>query len=422
MKTGMAEVVITPPVGVRMSGYADRTAGSTGVLDELYARTLVLETGGRLMALVACDLLGLDLPIVTAIRERVSAQCRLPAGQVMITATHTHCGPDLDYLTETEIDELVSRIAGSVTAALAARREATIGFAVGHCATGVSRRNPRSPRTPYHLYSYPEGTMDSRVLVMAVRDAAGAPLGAVLNYACHPVTLGWNELNLSKDYLEYTSAVLKHAWGPASVPLFLQGCAANINPRWVYDHPEEDPILPPVWPEGLDDRLRETARLGRELGGAALSAAESVLRPGDVGRLDSRLIELSLPLRGDMELPTPTAGRRTGGRYPTLETRLAAAHGRLATQLQVLRVGDGWIIGLPGEICVEYQLELRRRIAAEHVLVAELAGDTIDYVTPPELFAEGGYEPGASWVSAEAGALLVTSALKAVQEMGGAVS
>jgi neutral ceramidase len=425
LRAGMAEVVITPPVGVRLAGYADRTKPSTGVLDELYCKALVLDDGSSKIALVVCDLLGVSRSVAGAIRSAVQVRCGIPAARVMVTAIHTHSGPDMDLLDEAAIDHLVAQAAGAVSAALAGLRGAVIGFGTSECTAGVSRRNPRSPRVGYHLYSYPEGAMDTRVLVLSVQDAEGAPLGAVVNYACHPVTLGWEELAMSKDWVEYMCRVLKTAWGPRAVPLFLQGCAADINPRWTWDHPEADPLLPPDWPQPMDGnleaRLVETRRLGNMVGGAALAAASSVMRPTGTAVLDGRLVEVRLPVRPDLPAGMRDADfeSRPAGKYPGLKQRLAASPKEIVTDVQVLKVGDAWIVGLPGEVMIEYQVELRKTVASPYVFVSELAGDSIWYIPTPASYKEGGYEPNASFVGPSAGGQLLDAARSAIRAMGG---
>jgi len=424
LRAGMAEVVITPPVGVRLSGYADRTSPSTGVLDELYCKALVLDDGTRRLALVVCDVLGLSRSICAAVRAAVTARTGIPAAQVMVTAIHTHSGPDMDLLEETAIDHMVAQAAGAVSAAIASLGEARIGFGAGECAAGVNRRNPRSPGIAYHLYSYPEGTMDTRLLVLSVLDAAGLPLGAVVNYACHPVSLGWEELNISKDWVEFTCRVLKGAWGPRAVPLFLQGCAANINPRWVYDKPDADPILPPDWPAPLADRMREVRRLGNMVGGEALNAASSIMRYQAGAALDARLVEVKLPVRPDLprSMRESRDESRPQGKYPGLHERLVKGPREIVTDVQVFRIGDAWLVGLPGEIMVEYQIELRSRIASPWVFVSSLCGDSIGYIHTPASVQEGGYEPNASYVVPEAGAMLVRAVLDAVASLQGKAS
>jgi len=55
-KAGVEKVDITPPSGLSLWGYSDRKGPSTGVLDPLYARVLVLEASGQRLALVVVDL------------------------------------------------------------------------------------------------------------------------------------------------------------------------------------------------------------------------------------------------------------------------------------------------------------------------------------------------------------------------------
>jgi hypothetical protein len=415
----MAEVVITPPVGVRMSGYRDRTAGSTGVLDDLFCKALVLDDGRRKLAVIVLDVLGLSRSICSAIRSAVARQTGIETGDVMVSAIHTHCGPDIDRLPESSVDHLVAQAAGAAAAALAGIRDARLGTAQGECRAGVNRRNPRSPRMPHHLYSWPEGTMDPRVVVLAVQDREGVPLGAVVNYACHPVALGWNELNLSKDWVEHTCRVLKAAWGSKTVPVFLQGCAGNINPSWIYDKPDADPVPPPDWPDPLEDRLREVRRIGHMVGGEALKAASSIMRWTEDATLDARLVEVRLPVRPDLPPSMLETGEesRPAGRYPGLRQRLAKAPREITTDIHVVRIGPWYLVGLPGEILIEYQIELREKISSPAVLVSELAGDSIGYVPTPAAVKEGGYEPGASYVTPEAGSILVRAVLDALRSM-----
>ncbi len=200
--------------------------------------------------------------------------------------------------------------------------------------------------------------------------------------------------------------------------MFLQGCAGNVNPRWVYDRPEADPAPDPDWPEGLEERLRETRRLGRMLGGAALAAAESITRYERDVTLDARLVEVRLPLS---PAPDDTDGPpkpRPATRYPCRAERFERDPESIATTVQVLRVGPSYLVGLPGEIFVEYQIELRRKIASPFVFVSGLAGDYVGYVSTPAAFEEGGYEPTATFVTPPAGGILVAAVLDAVRSMG----
>src|ERR1035441_8653762 len=92
MKVGISQVDITPKPGVELSGFAARTQPSTGVLDPLFAKALYLENGGERVLWIHCDLVGIDRGIVLEFRDRARQRLGLTAGQVMLSATHTHSG------------------------------------------------------------------------------------------------------------------------------------------------------------------------------------------------------------------------------------------------------------------------------------------------------------------------------------------
>src|SRR5208282_4809818 len=81
---------ITPPAGVPMWGYTLRD--STGTLDPLYARVLVLEVGEKRLALVDLDY-GRTFGLASIERIRASARESSGISYVLVHATHTHAGP-----------------------------------------------------------------------------------------------------------------------------------------------------------------------------------------------------------------------------------------------------------------------------------------------------------------------------------------
>ncbi len=75
-KVGVAKRDITPPAGIPMWGYGDRhDALATGMLDPLYAKAVVIETGSGKLALVGLDLGRGPLPR-TGLRQRDSPKER----------------------------------------------------------------------------------------------------------------------------------------------------------------------------------------------------------------------------------------------------------------------------------------------------------------------------------------------------------
>jgi len=93
LKGGCAKVNITPPIGIWLSGYSRRDRASDDIVDELYARAMVLDDGQNTIAIVCNDLVGVPLGITTEIRRIIEEKTGIPEKSVLICATHTHYGP-----------------------------------------------------------------------------------------------------------------------------------------------------------------------------------------------------------------------------------------------------------------------------------------------------------------------------------------
>src|SRR5258708_28214479 len=92
LRIGAAQVTISPSPGTPMAGYY-ATRLSTGVHDDLHAKAIVIASGGQRVALVACDLIGIPPAVVEEAREMIHSATGILAGNVMISATHSHTGP-----------------------------------------------------------------------------------------------------------------------------------------------------------------------------------------------------------------------------------------------------------------------------------------------------------------------------------------
>jgi neutral ceramidase len=425
LKAGMAKVVVTPPVGTQLAGYAGRTDPSTGVSDDLYAKALVLDDGNERLALVVCDLIGFGIDMVNDMRDVIQQRSGIKPDNTMITCTHTHTGPNLRAAENAYVEGLKFHIAGAVAAAASKMQEARIGANKGECLTGANRRNPDSPSGPYNLYKYPEGTMDPTVMVLRVEDTSGNMIGVMTNYAGHPVGWGHKELGISRDYPGFALTVLEKVWGDDIVVIFLQGCCGNLNLNWIWDRPEESPMPPRRLPEEFEPRLKEVRRLGHILGGETLKTAEYITDfVSDVtlkgARKDVKVrIREDLPERMQERVDTIRQEKKPPqqGKRGSVYDAIVAGRGTITTEVQVLRVGDYFIVGLPSEVFVEYQMEVRERSGAPYTFVSELANDSISYVPTPEAYEEGGYEARSSSLAPDAGKSLVDGAIDLLEQL-----
>src|SRR5262245_34006656 len=93
-KAGVASVVITPSEMIWMAGYASRTKPAEGVEHALHAKAVALEdTNGIVLVLVTTDLVGRPRSVSEPVAREVAKRAGLPRERLMLTSSHTHCGP-----------------------------------------------------------------------------------------------------------------------------------------------------------------------------------------------------------------------------------------------------------------------------------------------------------------------------------------
>lgn len=446
LRLGAAKAVITPPVGCALSGFIARTAPMVGVHDDLYARALVWAddgTPGRAAALVTLDLIDLDAAHVRLIRERAATLSGIPAERIGVTCTHTHGGPvtllgrwlgagDPAYL-----DAMCKTAAGVV--AMAARRTEPVvmRWACGEESTvGKNRR-------------VPGGVIDPDVPVVRFQRRDGTVAALLTGYACHPVTLGPDNLLATGDYPGYAVRTLEAIY-PGAFALFATGCCGQINTG----HTARDGMRR----RGATWRTHgEAERLGRTVAAAAAQAAERAARDDTALAVGAHPI-LPVPvqaMRRTVHLPLlPTAppaelealvcqwrterarlaragnGPGETGPYRVGEEWAAALRaGRLpdvvSAEVMVIGLGAVSLVLLPGEMFVELGLAIKAHAAPRAVMTLAYANGTPGYIPHRSAYPEGGYEVAAAYryygypacFAPEAGEALIATACALLDEL-----
>ncbi len=274
---GLARCDVTPPVGIyhRMWGAATHDR-ATGVHRPLTATALVFrsregpltpQTEQVLIAVDACLLWDREMG---KLRKTVCGENELAAEQLVVTFSHTHAAGLMGLervdlpggeLIPAYLDELARRVARLVAEARAAVRPATITYGVARCSLAAHRDFHDEVSGQYVCGFNPQGPADDTVLVARVTGEAGKALATVVNYACHPTTLAWQNTLLSPDYPGAMRTLVESATGVPCV--FLQGASGDLGPR-----------------EGFVGDPAVADRNGRQLGYAALAALEALPPPG----------------------------------------------------------------------------------------------------------------------------------------------
>jgi neutral ceramidase len=385
-RAASAKTDITPSESRELWGYSDRAGPSTGKRDPLYAKILLLDDGPHRLALVTLDLgrtFGVDSMNFVRNRVRQSAQVE----QVFFFASHTHSGPVIDDVypagrcPEWERTAL-ERIISAIERAAAALQPATIGTGEGEVFIGHNRRYLEPDGTVKMLWrnatKTPTHPLDPRVGVIRVDGRGGRVLAVVINYACHPVIFGPDNLKYSADYPSATAEVVEQAFGLGTVSLFLQGAAGNINPYFDKMRLDED----------AENLMHET---GRKLGDEALRVARSITtRKPAHPELKFALDMRHFKLRYDSErILAPLKSQVKPEVFERYRKYLAAPLDCPVTTLVINR--EIALAGMPGEPFVEFGVSFRDRSPLRNSFFAGYANGYFGYFPTIRAAVEGGY-------------------------------
>lgn len=446
----LAWVDITPPAGIyhRMWGAAKHER-ATGVHRPLRATVAVFEplqsTGERqiVLALDHCVMGAVEHEQLITTVAQASGQ---PKESVLVVFSHTHGAglmgldraalpggdlipPYLKMLGE-KAGELVRQCVASVV-------PASIVYGRGRCSLAAHRDFWDEARREFVCGFNPGGPADDTVIVARVTSDDGTALASIVNYACHPTTLAWDNTLISPDYIGAMREVIGRDTGAPCV--FLQGASGELGPR-----------------EGFVGDTAVADRNGRELGYAALSALTALPNAGTkfcyAGAVVSgatlgewkhepltadelfpsagwKLTRWREPLKYRPGQPTAlqtkaeleqflsaeSAARAAGDETRAAECRaMAERKNRLLHRLvqmpqgdtyplQVVlwRIGDAFWLGVQGESYSVLQTALRRRFPDKVIIVATIAADwSASYLPPRELYGTGIYQETIAVVAA----------------------
>ena len=304
---GLARTDITPPVGIFCRNWGAAVHDTAqGIHRPLFLTALAIRDSAAASPLVLLDTdLGwwANLTYERAFRRRVVAALGLPEERLLSCVTHTHSAPPLcepephwqggDLLAAylAHVEEVMVATARQAIAECAA---ATIEWHRGRSSLAANRDlpDPAPPAGPRIVVGYnPANAADDTLVVARITSAAGKPLATIVNYACHPTTLAWDNDLVSPDFIGTMRQTIQEAG--AGLGLFLQGASGELAPRYQY---VGDPAV-------ADSH-------GRELGHAVLATLHAMEPP--VQRLVyDRVVESGAPLATWRREPAPATPRST---------------------------------------------------------------------------------------------------------------
>jgi hypothetical protein len=418
---GIARADITPPPGI----YARCWGAAKHDIAEGIHRPLMLtcvtfqsRADDRPLVLMSLDLMSWrSREDEWFLRGAVLGALSLDESRLMMCLSHTHSAPSVraedsekpgGHFIAAYRNKLKDLAIDAARSALANREPAIVPWRYATCDLARNRDLPE-PEGKRLICGFNEsGPADDTLLVGSIRDGYGAAIATIVNYACHPTTLGWENKLISPDYVGALREMIESQTGRAPC-LFLQGASGELAPAEQY-----------VADTSVADRH------GRRVAFAALTALEAIAPPGTKlaykgvvesgaplavwkreissdpisDRLDAKMISVELELK-----PMPTAAefeeqwRRCD--EPIQKERIWRKRGvrrvvgdgaTTPMPLWVWRVGDAFLVGHSNEAYSLLQTQLRAKFPDRAVAVMNLVNGSAGYLVPRELCGRDSYQ------------------------------
>jgi hypothetical protein len=415
-RAGAFAVDISPtnfPVRVNAM-FTERSA--TNVADALFAKALALDDGTTRLVLCIVDTCMVPRDLIDLAKTNASKATGIPAGRMLVSATHTHSAPSAMGCLGSRVDPryaafLPGRITAAIVGAVERLAPAHIGWAQADdwehtfnrrwirrpdklLTDPFGERNVRAHMHPGHESPDaigPSGPVDPQLSVLAVQRADGRPLALLANYSMHY----YESPLLSSDYYGRFARHVATMLGAEDsfVGIMSQGTSGDL--MWM-DYGAPRRVI------GYDAYAKEMAERVAGL------VKEMKWHDSAPLRIAERKLELGYRLPDEKRLAWARGmAAKLGDKLPQSQPEIYALesihlHERPRTELkiQALRIGDLGVTALPNEVFAITGLKLKRASPFESTFNIELANGAEGYIPPPEQHKLGGYT---TWPARTAG-------------------
>lgn len=424
LKAGASSVDITPPLGLKIVGNFN-TPEATHIHDPLAAKSLVLDDGATRLAFVIVDNVGVPIEVFSAAAALIEGETGITPSHVLMASTHTHSavsaggeGSKRRGFNQNEpLDDyqrfVARRIADGVRIALNNLEPARIGWGSGAVPQHLFNRrwrlkNPiKSPYGELDQVQFnpglnnpnkvePVGGTDPEVAFFAVQAMDGRPIALLANYSLHYVG-GVPAGHISADYFAVFAKKLAAQLGvqqnsPPFVGILTNGTSGDVNN---IDFSKPSPSYGPYEKMNVvaEDVAQEVLKVYKNIpyqDKVTLKAARTSLTL-KIRKPSREIYERSLKVRNS---PADTKFEHSLERI--FADRAIQFYEEWPDQvevpLQVFRIGDLGIRGIPFEVFTETGLELKSKSTFKNNFTISFANGSFGYLATPAQHKLGGYE------------------------------
>jgi neutral ceramidase len=399
---GTSRFEMNPPLTIPYLAGNPRHSFFTGIHDPLYVCAAVIFDGHQEVALVSIDsigfnsnLLGEDKDFFDELKERIEQETGIKKHNVMLLSGHIHSAPDTlairplsaipDFLPW--LEKIMTQICSAIHTASGNKFKANLKIGKGN-AVGLTR-NRRG-----------EAFLDPEVIVLLFESLDKEHKVILVNYACHPVIVQVQDM-MSADFIGAMRDALKERLMGMKDCLFIQGACGDINPAVGATQNFAD-----VYSVGqalaievvkVYDNMMESGYAAEPVQIKAISQmvtfpSRALPSQEETDKLQNEMDDLNRKLVTSNSSQSREAILQEIGAREEALWRIREGYSPFHAEIQLIRLGNGVLVGIPGEPMCKMGLHLKETFKPLVAIPAGYSNGHLAYIASPEDWQKGGYE------------------------------
>ena len=250
-----------------------------------------------------------------------------------------------------------------------------IEYAVGRSNIGMNRRETELP-------------VDENVYAIRFMASDNKPIVSLMNYACHPVSLGAGSNVVSSEYPGTATALLEEKWG--GKVFYFTGASGNIDPRIGI---KTDPKVSENNGKQLAESFNEVTFTPVRDNKSFAVFSETVRLPFQIGKITKEAVEQHAREIKDWDM-FPTWKEDVENWCEEICGRVdkGDVQDYLSLQINAVRIGGVVLFFSQGEPFNEYQTALREKFPGIPILVAGYTNGQNSYIPSGNAYGNSAYD------------------------------
>ncbi|MCK5134230.1 MAG: neutral/alkaline non-lysosomal ceramidase N-terminal domain-containing protein [Bacteroidales bacterium] len=395
IEANVAVIKLTPPLemGYTLGGYGARMSKpAEGIHDDIWAKALVLNDGGKKFAIVTLDILGLPPNVKPQVIEKLNQE-GWTEENIMLLPSHSHSSLEMFALNDKNIfglapigifqPQLLDFVVQSLADLIKSADQDLKPVKIGSHSKQIDGLNRNRRGEPF---------IDNSLTVTRIDYLNGKPMTVLVNWTGHPTIMDENDMLVSGGWPGYLQRELEGWIGQGVVAMF-------------YNGPQGDQS---VIAEGAGSHFEKAERYGRTMAINVLNIYNNI-NPVENIQFSYNYKIIPLPDREAHPDFMETGGKEYGLDEEKIKILLDQVF-PVQTSIGAFRLGNLLIVGAPGELSAELGLNVKEKLKTRGVkypAIGGLANQWISYILSENEYHKSGYEASVSFYGKDLGEVIV---------------